>query len=239
MKEGNSISNNKYGEIAEIIKSKIQKKIYPVNFSIPPENTLAEEFGVSRITIRNALALLIDEGYICSIPGKGNYVLEKSNDKYLFSLKTEDLLKKKYQKVELLGSEIIKPTIDLVYHLRVAPEARVVYIRWLLTYEEKPIAYDIQYIPYFPGITVWNDDFEYTSFSEILSQKNNIFNLQEKMRISGIHCDEDVGKALKIEEETPVLEVVQEIFDDDEPVGLRRLYIRREWVGVQGISQRV
>lgn len=179
---------------------------------------------------------MIDEGYIYSIPGKGNYVLEKSNDKYLISLKTEQLLKKPYQRVELLGSEIIKPTIDLVYHLRVAPNARVVYVRWVLLFEEKPIAYDIQYIPYFPGITVWNDNFEYTSFSEILSQKNKLFQMQGRMNVTAMNCDQEVAEILKIPDETPVMQITQKILDDNEPMGFRQLFIKREWCCVRGTS---
>ncbi|WP_278277917.1 GntR family transcriptional regulator [Acetobacterium bakii] len=222
--------------MSEIIKTKIQKEIYPVNMQIPPENTLADEFGVSRITIRNALSSLIDDGYIYSIPGKGNYVLDNKNDKFLLSLKTVNLLKKPFQRVEMLGSEIIKPTIDLVYRLRVAPDARVVYIRWVLFYEETPIAYDIHYIPYFPGITVWNDDFEYTSLSEILSQKNTIFQLQEKMSITAVTSSEEVAKVLGIQVNTPVLQITQEISDDEEPMGMRRLYIKKEWCRIHGDS---
>lgn len=181
---------------------------------------------------------MIDEGYIHSIPGKGNYVLEKKNDRFLFSLKTENLLKKKIDRVELLGSEIVKPNIELVYYLKVAPDSRVIYIRWLLFYQKIAIAYDQQFIPYFPGITVWSDDFEYTSFSEVLSQKNNLFNLQEKMSINAISSDQKIAKVLNIKENNPVMEVQQEIFDDEEPVGFRRLYILREWCQIKGVSIR-
>lgn len=234
--KGDKLINHKYEEIAENIKYKIQKNFYLINSAIPPENTLADEYGVSRITIRNAISKLIDEGYIFSIPGKGNYVLEKNNDKYLISLKTDRLLKKPYQRVELLGSEIIKPTIDLVYHLRIAPDSRVVHIRWILLDEEKPIAYDIQYIPYFPGITVWNDNFEYTSFSEILSQKNKLFQMRGEMNVSGINCEMEIAEILKIPVDTPVMQITQKILDDDEPMGFRQLFIKREWCCIRGTS---
>ncbi len=199
---------------------------------------MAEEYGVSRITIRNAISKLIDEGYLYSIPGKGNFVLERNNDKYLISLKTDQLLKKPYQRVELLGSEIIRPTIDLVYQLRIAPDSRVVYIQWLLLDEDLPIAYDMQYIPFFPGISVWNDNFEYTSFSEILSQKNNLFQMQGKMSISGVNSEREIAEALKIPTGTPVMKISQTILDENEPMGYRELFIRREWCCLRGNSHR-
>jgi GntR family transcriptional regulator len=123
-----------------------------------------------------------------------------------------------------------------VYHLRVAPDARVIYIRWVLYHEDRPIAYDIQYIPYFPGITVWNDNFEYTSFSEIISRKNNLLQINEKMEMEGINSDEEISTILKIPKNTPVFKITQEIFEEEEPMGLRWLYIVKDWVLIQGTS---
>ena len=54
----------KYDEICDKIKNKIKQRIYLPDTPLPPENTLAEEFKVSRITIRNALRNLIEEGYV-------------------------------------------------------------------------------------------------------------------------------------------------------------------------------
>ncbi|MEG0378613.1 MAG: GntR family transcriptional regulator [Eubacterium sp.] len=226
----------KYDEICDKIKNKIQKRLYPPDTPLPPENTLAEEYKVSRITIRNALSSLIEEGYIHTIPGKGNYVLTKANDKFILSLKPDKVLKEGFNHVELLGSEIINPTIDLVYHLRVSPESRIVLINWRLFKNDTPVAYDTQFIPYFPGITVWKDDFEYTSFSEIISKRNNFYDIQEKIQIEAINCDSKIADKLCIQENTPVMLITQHIIDDDEPLGLRRLYIRQEWCKLTGQS---
>lgn len=43
---------------------------------ILPENTLAQEYNLSRSSVRKALAALVDEGLIVKVPGKGNFVAE-------------------------------------------------------------------------------------------------------------------------------------------------------------------
>ena len=43
---------------------------------LPSENDLAREYGVSRETIRKALLLLLENGYIHKIQGKGSIVLD-------------------------------------------------------------------------------------------------------------------------------------------------------------------
>lgn len=227
----------KYDEICDKIKNKIQQGIYRPDTPLPPENTLADEYQVSRITIRNALRNLIEDGYVVTIPGKGNYVLSKTNDKFTLSLKPENVLKTPYNRVELLGSEIIKPTIELVYHLRVEPDSRIVLINWLLYQDNLPLIYDTQFIPYFPGITLWSDDdFQYTSFSEIVSQRSQFYNTKERVRIEAKNADEPTAEKLKIPEDTPVMMITQNIIDNDDPLGMRKLYIRKEHCKLTGFS---
>lgn len=228
--------NYKYDIISESIKTKIQTGIYAPNTHLPPENTLAEEYNVSRITIRNALATLIEEGYVYPIPGKGNYVLSKKNDNYIFSLKPENILREPYSTVRLLGSIIIKPTIDLVYHLRVAPDSRIIQINWLLYHDQTPIAYDSQFIPYFSGITLWENDFVYTNFSEVVSFKNSLLSYSENVTIKAVNSVEPVAEKLNLKRNTPVMLITEKIFDDDQPLGMRRLYIRQEWCRLIGES---
>ena len=45
---------------------------------MPTEETIGETFGVSRITVRQALDGLAQSGYIYKIQGKGSFVAEKN-----------------------------------------------------------------------------------------------------------------------------------------------------------------
>jgi multiple sugar transport system substrate-binding protein len=66
----------KYNDFLAELKGEIQSgNIRPGEF-ILPENTLSQKYGLSRVTIRKALAELVDDGLIEKIPGKGNRVPE-------------------------------------------------------------------------------------------------------------------------------------------------------------------
>lgn len=54
--------------------SRISNGDYPANQKLPPENTLSQEFGVSRPVLRTALERLREEGLVYSRQGAGNYV---------------------------------------------------------------------------------------------------------------------------------------------------------------------
>jgi GntR family transcriptional regulator of arabinose operon len=60
--------------ISDDIAARIESGQYPTGAMLPSEPRLAAEFGVSRGTLRQALASLRQGGYIDSIPGRGTLV---------------------------------------------------------------------------------------------------------------------------------------------------------------------
>src|SRR5699024_5670924 len=67
---------NKFHDIYLDLKLKIDTFEYPTGSLLPSEKNLAQQYGVSRETIRKALALLLDSGYIQKQQGKGSIVLD-------------------------------------------------------------------------------------------------------------------------------------------------------------------
>lgn len=66
---------NKFHDIFLDLEEKIINKYYPSGAMLPSEKQLMEIYGVSRETIRKALGLLINSGYIQKQQGKGSIVL--------------------------------------------------------------------------------------------------------------------------------------------------------------------
>ena len=65
----------KYQLIANTIKERIIKGIYPQQSFLPKQEELAEEFSVSKITVKSALDLLEQEGFVYKESGLGTKVL--------------------------------------------------------------------------------------------------------------------------------------------------------------------
>jgi GntR family transcriptional regulator of arabinose operon len=66
----------KYKKLANDLRQEIKSGKYPQGSKIPSENELAREFNISRHTVLKALAILVDEGFICPKQGKGTFVSE-------------------------------------------------------------------------------------------------------------------------------------------------------------------
>lgn len=62
------------GDVAAALKRQIMSGKYLTNERLPPERTLAETFGVARGTLREALRLLEDIGYVERRAGSGSYI---------------------------------------------------------------------------------------------------------------------------------------------------------------------
>ena len=70
----------KYQQVMETIKGKISKGEWPIGSKIPSQRKLAEEFGVNRSTIINALEELAADGLIEGKTGVGTGNREKKAD---------------------------------------------------------------------------------------------------------------------------------------------------------------
>lgn len=63
-----------YMQVHRYIEEMIQNGKLQSNDRIPTEKELMEQFQVSRITVVNALAALVKEGWIYRVPGRGSFV---------------------------------------------------------------------------------------------------------------------------------------------------------------------
>lgn len=69
-------SDSLYEHLYKCIKQDILQGILCANEKLPSKRTFAKNLGISTITVENAYAQLIAEGYIYSVPKKGFYVTD-------------------------------------------------------------------------------------------------------------------------------------------------------------------
>lgn len=68
-------NKNKYLSIYEHVRDDIVSGVYAKNTKLPSKRVMADEYGVSVITIEHAYELLAEEGYILPEEKKGYYVI--------------------------------------------------------------------------------------------------------------------------------------------------------------------
>ena len=61
----------KFEEVADALSHRVRDGIYTTSQRLPSEYDLAKEFGVSRLTVRKAIDLLIRKQLLVQSPGQG------------------------------------------------------------------------------------------------------------------------------------------------------------------------
>lgn len=80
-----------YIQVRESIRKKLAESKREPDESLPPELDLAKEYGVSRITVRNAILDLVNEGLLYRVPGKGTFIANGVDAKAVRMSRTNSL----------------------------------------------------------------------------------------------------------------------------------------------------
>jgi GntR family transcriptional regulator len=135
----------KHFRLAELLREEILD--LPAHDPFPGERALAERYGTSRVTIRQALALLQDDGQIYTVHGAGSFVAPTRMMKQMKLLSFTDEMKQRgFEAVtQLLSAELISPDQDTSDDFIVISEPSYRIERLRLAGQE-PLSLEITYI---------------------------------------------------------------------------------------------
>jgi len=152
----------------DLIREKILQAIlegyYKWGEKLPSENQLAEEFLVPRMTVRKALLMLEDMGYVYSHQGKGRYLREKQA-RIPLNLTgeesfTEKLTREGYNlKTNTLSYKEILWNEKIARQIQASREDTIYRIERLRLLDGKPVAIHTSYLKesLFPDISIAGD----------------------------------------------------------------------------------
>lgn len=75
-----------YEHIYQDLKEKIEKNIFAYQELLPSENTLIQQYHCSRNTLRRAVGLLVTDGYVQTMQGKGVRNIYRPSEQTAFTL---------------------------------------------------------------------------------------------------------------------------------------------------------
>ncbi|KAA5602074.1 GntR family transcriptional regulator [Blastochloris sulfoviridis] len=71
----------RYAQVAADLRRRIEAGEWRFGDRLPPLEAFEDDFGVARVTIRQAMEILEKEGLVRRVQGKGTFVLKKTDDK--------------------------------------------------------------------------------------------------------------------------------------------------------------
>jgi DNA-binding LacI/PurR family transcriptional regulator len=72
------VRGSKTDGVASVLSDRIGEGVYPAGAVLPSERELTEEFGVSRVTVRNAIERLEARNLVSRAAGRGTYVVDQA-----------------------------------------------------------------------------------------------------------------------------------------------------------------
>ncbi|WP_142829181.1 GntR family transcriptional regulator [Planococcus soli] len=147
-----------YIQIEEQLKQQIQQGDFPIGAAIPSERELTERFGVSRMTVRQSITNLVNDGLLYREKGRGTFVASPKVEQPLNGLTsfTEDMMSRgMVPSSKLIGFEILEPESDIAEDLQLAAGDKVYFVERIRFADDQPMAIERTYLPVerFPDLT--------------------------------------------------------------------------------------
>lgn len=213
-----STSQNKalYFQMVDLLKNRIDGEMKPHD-KLPSERELTTTYGVSRTTVRLALAELENEGYIYRQHGKGTFVSdlsEKANDlagAYSFTEQMQKLGRTPTTKI--LEFQRIEADKKLAQHLQLSLGDRVIHLRRLRSADGEPLMVEDTYLPSKTFLSLTEEMLAqqplYDLFTEVFRQTIRV---ADEEFFASIATEND-GRLLHIPEGAPVLNFVRSSYN--------------------------
>ena len=138
-----------YKKVYSQMKGLITNETYQIGSLVPREPDLCNLFSVSRTTLRKAMELLEDEGFVYIQQGRGTEVLDfKATQKLNHVTSFSETLEAKGFSVESksMHIDVIVPPANILEDLVIPPNSQVVRIQRIQLANGKPIAIMTNYI---------------------------------------------------------------------------------------------
>ncbi|MFC4617461.1 GntR family transcriptional regulator [Camelliibacillus cellulosilyticus] len=139
-----------YYQIEAYIKDMIEANRLGAGDAIPSEREFTEKFQVSRMTVRQAITNLVNDGYLYRQKGKGTFVADKKIEQPLQGLTsfTEDMKRRgMLPATRLLDFSIVPAGRTVAARLQVKDNEAIYKIKRIRLADDKPMALEETYIP--------------------------------------------------------------------------------------------
>jgi GntR family transcriptional regulator len=219
-----------YTQIKEILRSRVLDGSYKPHDQMPSESELMAAFGVSRITVRQALGDLQKEGLVFKIHGKGTYVSKPKAFQNVGQLMGfgEAMSRMGYETLSqvvsiktIAAGKTVGPKLGVKEREPVSELRRVRYLN------REPISLDVTYVPRAIGERLAKEDLAHRDIFLILENDYGLSLGEAQLQIEAMLADESLARFLKVEEGAPVLRIERLTFTAaGEPIDFEYLYYR-------------
>jgi GntR family transcriptional regulator len=219
----------RYHRIAEALRDRIREGRLTPGTRLDNQRTLAKSFGVTLMTLRQALEVLERENLIARRHGLGTFVAAPSIDYDILALRrfAGDLLAQgEHVTTRALGGRVARADRRVADALGLGAHARVVQIDRLRLVDGHPMSLQRSFLPIAVGEEVLKADLGTTPLRQVLEFKLGITIERARESVSAVRLGRREARELSCRSGVPGFESERVSFDPSgAPVVFDRVYI--------------
>ncbi|MEM3658128.1 MAG: GntR family transcriptional regulator [Candidatus Hadarchaeum sp.] len=165
-----------YYRVAQVLRDQIKAGILRPGDRLPPEDELSALFHVSRTTVRTALGILVSEGLVYRVQGRGTYVAEprfEQSAPQMLSFSEEMRLRGLEPGAQVLAAKLISADEQTAERLQINYGDSVIMIKRLRFANKEPLGIQTVFIPFAVCPRLLEEDLS-RSLYDLLTKKFNI-----------------------------------------------------------------
>jgi GntR family transcriptional regulator len=207
-----------YRRIYEDLAARIRSGELQPDSRLPGDLELAERYGVARMTVRQAVAGLVDQSLVERKHGVGTFVAGDSAGRRSLNRLTsfsEDMRGSGQElATEILSQATITPTPEIAKGLALGKGAQVVFVARVRIVGGTPRSMHHSYLPYgeFPSLD--REPLVHGSLYKTLEQVYDVRPRRADQRIRAVAATRDVAKRLEVPVRSPVLQTERLTIDE-------------------------
>jgi GntR family transcriptional regulator len=208
-----------YFQLKNIIEEKIYSGELKPGDKIPSENSLCEQYKISRTTARQAISELVNTGKVMRTQGRGTFVAQSLINKQPYRLSgfTADMKNQGlHPGSKVLEMKVIMPTPEISNMLRISPSEAVIFIKRLRNVDGTVMGVESTYLPFTRFPKLMDEVIENASLYEILINKFNTVPTRISISFESLNCKDDLCELLKIPKSSPLLHIFGISYDQND-----------------------
>ena len=222
-----------YSQISDDIRNKIYSQELSENQKIPSESELMDKYGVSRGTVKKALKILVDEGVLKQIQGKGTYV---SNSKISYALGNglisfaESLNEQNIEyETKLLELDFRKASKTIARALKINEGDEYLYLKRIRSSNSEKIMLIENRINYKKVQGIENTDFTKDSLFKKIEEITGMKISYSESKFAAKIIGDERASLLEVSPKSPVLHLSQIVYlENNEPIEFGNVWLKSE-----------
>lgn len=215
----NGPSGTKSHQLFLLLKDAVASGRLAPGAKIPGELKLAEEHGVSRVTVRRALEALTSEGLLMRKPGVGTLVCERPVGATVMTASVSNLLPSivkmgENSRVRLLEFGYGNPPGGVRERLCLSENERTQRSIRVRLAEDKPFSYLTTHVPERIALSYNEDELATTPLFNLL-ERSGVHLDHATQSISATLANKDVADALDVAVGSPLISLTRVVYDKD------------------------